>query len=66
MKIYIEAENREIEYDVKDKIKISEILEDLKISRSSVLIAKNDSVCLEEEFVTNGDCIKILSVVSGG
>ncbi|MGV8086805.1 MAG: MoaD/ThiS family protein [Candidatus Woesearchaeota archaeon] len=65
MKIYIEKDDRSLELK-HDKIICKELLSELKINPSTVIIVKNDEVILEDEIIENSDEIKILSVVSGG
>lgn len=66
MELYIEK------YDITKNIKLNqptqlkEILEKENIIIESVILVKNNEVCLEETLVTNKDKIKLLSVVSGG
>ena len=66
MKVYIEKDNVEKNIGLKKKTLIKDILKDLKISNSSVVISKNDIIVLEDEFVSDEDDLKLLSVVSGG
>ena len=66
MKIFVEKENKEIEFDVKEKMKLKEVLKELKVNPESVILVKNNEVCLEDVMVCNEDKIKLLSVVSGG
>lgn len=66
VKILIErtGETKEIVLDKPKKIK--EILKDLNISVSSVLILKNKQISLEEQEINNEDSLELLAVVSGG
>jgi sulfur carrier protein ThiS len=64
MKVYIEKEDKNIVH--KGKITGSELLKELKINPSSVIIVKNDEIVLEDEILEEKDKVKILSVVSGG
>lgn len=66
VELYIEREDKSLNIDIEDKKRIKDLLEDLGISVSSVIITKNDQVTLEDDFVLNDDKIKVLSVVSGG
>jgi sulfur carrier protein ThiS len=66
MKIYIEKEHKTIEKEILKPITGIQLLEELHISKNSVLLVKNGEICLEDEELTNSDEIKILSVVSGG
>ena len=66
MEIYIEKENTTKQIKLEKNKKIKEVLKELGISLNSVILIKNDTVCLEDEKVSDKDKIKILSVVSGG
>lgn len=66
MKIFIEREKKTIEYKLEKPKPLIEILKDLNIHLESVILVKNDTICLEEELVENNDEIKLLSVISGG
>ena len=66
MEIFIEKENKTIDYEVSEKIELKEVLKKLNISLDSIILVKNNEVCLEDELVSDSDKIKILSVVSGG
>lgn len=66
MKIFIEKDAKTINYKVNGKKIVSDVLKELKISTSSVIIVKNNAICLENSIVTDADDIKLLSVVSGG
>ena len=66
MEVYIEKENATRQIKLKENKKIKEIVKELGISINSVILVKNDSICLEDEIVSDKDKIKILSVVSGG
>ncbi len=66
MEIYIEKENTTKQIKLEKNEKIKEVLKELGISINSVILVKNDTICLEDETVSDEDKIKILSVVSGG
>lgn len=66
MEIFLEKENKSINVEVKGSKTILEILKELGINTDSVIIVKNDEVCLEDESVTDADKLKFLSVISGG
>ena len=66
MKIYIEREDKTIEKDIKNKIKVINLLKELSISPEAVIVIRNDEVITEDEFLSNDDEIKLLSVISGG
>ena len=66
MKIYLEKEDKEIEYQIKKNEKVQNILKKLNINISSCIVIKNNEIILEDEIVSQKDEIKILNVVSGG
>lgn len=66
MKIYLERENKTINFEIKTPKKIIDILKELNITLESVILIKNDEIALEEEIIENNDHLKLLSVVSGG
>jgi len=65
MKVYIEKDNRSLNIE-HNKIMCRELLIELKINSSAVIVVKNNEVILDDEIIENKDDIKILSVVSGG
>jgi sulfur carrier protein ThiS len=66
VKIYFEKENKTEEYQLDEKKTLKDILKEKDISIDSIILVKNNQICLEDESVSNEDEIKILSVVSGG
>lgn len=66
MEIYFERENKTKKITLKNKITLKELLKELNVNLDSIILVKNDEICLEDEIVTNKDKIKLLSVVSGG
>jgi sulfur carrier protein ThiS len=68
MIIYIEKENKKIEYKLDKEIKISQILKELKITNSSVIIqnTKGDILLENQTIIPTEKTLNILSVVSGG
>ena len=64
MKVYIERkkETKEIKFSGNGL----ELLKELKLNPQAVLIAKNGEIVTEDTELSDGDSIKILSVVSGG
>lgn len=66
MEIFIEKENKTKTIELKTKTQFKSILKKLNISLDSVILIKNDEICLEDELIENKDKLKILSVVSGG
>jgi sulfur carrier protein ThiS len=68
MKVYIEKDDKSLEIKVGKTKKITgkQLLEELKINSSTIILVKNNEVILDDEVLENTDEIKILSVVSGG
>ncbi len=64
MNIYIEKENKQLELD--KECTGLELLKELKINPTTVLLVNNNEVVLPEEKLSKDSNIKILSVVSGG
>lgn len=63
MKVYIEKTNETKEADAST---VKELLENLKINPTTVIVTKNNELVTEEEEISKKDEIKILSVISGG
>ncbi len=66
MELFIEKDNITKNIQLENKTQLKQILKDLNISIESIILVKNNEVCLEDEYVFNEDKIKLLSVVSGG
>lgn len=66
MELYLEKGDTTKTIELKKPTQLKEILQKEKIILESVILIKNNEVCLEETLVTNKDKIKLLSVVSGG
>lgn len=66
MEIFYEKENKTENISLENPKTIKEILKEKNISLDSVIIVKNDNVCLEDETVCDTDKLKLLSVISGG
>lgn len=66
MEIFIEKNNETINFNLEKSKKLIEILDELNITKESIILIKNDEIVLEDTKVENTDKIKILSVVSGG
>lgn len=64
MQLFIEKEKKEISSKFSGKVK--DLLKSLNINPEGVLVVRNGELITEENFVGNGDSIKILSVISGG
>jgi sulfur carrier protein ThiS len=57
---------RDKEYQVKAGITVRRALEVIGVSRESVLITREGTLITEDEFLKEGDTIKLVSVISGG
>lgn len=66
MKIHIEKDNKVIEKQIDKKIKVIDLLKELNISPEAVIVTRGDEVITEDEYLSNDDEIKLLSVISGG
>ena len=66
MKIFLEKDNKTIDFEITEEKLILDVLKELDIAIESVIILKNDQVTIEEDSVVNTDSLKVLSVVSGG
>jgi len=63
MKVYVERSNKHVDANGKS---VDEILKQLKINPTTVLVSKNGKIVLSNEKVSSKDEIIIYSVVSGG
>lgn len=66
MKIYFEKDNKEIDFNIKSKTKILNIILEFNLNLNEIIIVKNKKIVLEDEFCENDDKIEFLNVVSGG
>ncbi|MBS3142805.1 MoaD/ThiS family protein [Candidatus Woesearchaeota archaeon] len=64
MNVFIEKENKLLELN--KSVTGKELLAELGINPSTVILVKNNEVVLEDEQLSETDDVKILSVVSGG
>ena len=64
MEIFVERENKK--KNIKFNGSVSELLKQLKLNPAAVLVSKNSILVTEEDFLDDGDAVKILSVISGG
>ena len=64
MKVFIEKENKQVVLDKEYTAK--ELLVELNINATTVILVKNNETILLDEKLSEDDEIKILSVVSGG
>lgn len=65
MNIFIEKDNKQLVL-AKDNISVEQLLVELGIKGSTVIVVKNGNVVLDDEMLNDADTIQILSVVSGG
>lgn len=61
--VFLERENKTVRVK---KIIVKEILKELKINPTTVIIIKNNELITEDAKLSEGDKIKILPVISGG
>jgi len=64
MKVYVEKENKYLE--INKSLSGEQLLKDLNINPTTVILVKNNEVILSDELLSETDEVKILSVVSGG
>ncbi|MBI5390483.1 MoaD/ThiS family protein [Candidatus Woesearchaeota archaeon] len=64
MKVFVEKDNQQLE--IQKPCTGKELLKELGINASTVLLIKNGDVVLEDEDLSIEDDIRILSVISGG
>ena len=64
MKVYIEKEQKRVE--IAKSCTGAELLKQLEIPETTVLIVRNGEVALPDENLKEDDDIQLLSVVSGG
>lgn len=63
MKVFIERTN---EYKETEAKTIKELLNQLKINPTTIIITKNNELIAEDSEIKENDEIKLLSVISGG
>ena len=63
MRVFIERTNEHIEVKATT---LKDMLKELKINPTTVIITKNSELVTEDEEINNKDEIKFLSVISGG
>jgi len=64
MKIYIEKQDKHLVLE--KEFSGAELLRELDINPSTIILVRNNEVILEDEILKKDDDIKILSVISGG
>ncbi len=65
MSIKVIYRGKEIEIPER-KIKAKDLLKRLELSPLSSLVVKNDEVISEEDYVEEGDNIRVINAISGG
>lgn len=61
--VHLERENKTLKIEM---LELKEILKELKINPTTVIITKNNELITEDAKLSNKDKIKILPVISGG
>lgn len=64
MKIFVERENKSKQ--IKFNGKVSQLLQQLKLNPTTVLVSRNNNLVTESDVLKDTDEVKILSVISGG
>ncbi|MEM4915345.1 MAG: MoaD/ThiS family protein [Nanopusillaceae archaeon] len=65
IKVFIERDMKEFEIEFNGKT-VRELLNNLNIDWSRVVVIKNGEIVTEDEIINNNDYIKIFDAVSGG
>ncbi|MEM1804846.1 MAG: MoaD/ThiS family protein [Nanopusillaceae archaeon] len=65
IKVFIERDMKEFEIEFNGKT-VKELLNNLNIDWSRVVVIKNGEIVTEDEIINNNDYIKIFDAVSGG
>ena len=63
MKVYVE---RSQEFKDVKASSVADMLKELQLNPSTVLVTRNDVLVPEDELLAEDDDVKILSVISGG
>jgi len=63
MDVHLEREDRIIQSNAKT---VKELLKELNLNPTIVLVSKNDELIIEETKLNDKDIIKIFPVISGG
>ena len=64
--VYIEQKNETIRIPLQENATIASLLQKIKVNPVEVVISKNNEIVTEDAVISDGDDIKIFSVVSGG
>lgn len=65
MRVIVKTDT-EMDVELDEGATIDALLESLDINRETVLVKKRGQISLEEEPLTDGDRVEIITVVSGG
>ncbi|MFN3422635.1 MAG: sulfur carrier protein ThiS [Armatimonadota bacterium] len=60
----VEFRGRVFEFD--ERMKVKELLEKLNLSPESTIVVRDDEVLTEDEWLEEGDEVKVVSAISGG
>ena len=63
MEVLIERENKKVKSEART---VGELLKNLKINSTTVIVSANDELVTEDYKLNKKDKIKIMSVISGG
>jgi len=63
MEVLIERENKKVKSEART---VEELLKNLKINSTTVIVSANDELVTEDYKLNKKDKIKIMSVISGG
>lgn len=66
VKLFIQRLDKEAYLEIKDNSKVIDLLKQLKIDHTTVLVSRNNELITEDVTLKNNDNLKILSVISGG
>jgi len=66
VKVWLERENQEKDVELRDNSKVIDLLNNLNINPTTVIISKEDTLITESATLNNEDKIKVFPVVSGG
>jgi len=64
--VYIEQQNKNLKMPLDKNATISSLLQKIKVNPIEVVVAQNGEIVTEDAVISDGDDIKIFSVVSGG
>ncbi|MCS7265818.1 MAG: MoaD/ThiS family protein [Armatimonadetes bacterium] len=62
----MEVEFRGQKFEFNRRMKVKELLKELKLSPESTIVVRGDEVLTEDEWVEENDQVKVISAISGG